>query len=162
MSMKILSLILWIVGSVAWSQQAVTLAWDASPDAGCVGAYRVHFGEASRGYVFSTNAGPVLTQTVTVPYPAEWFFAVTAVGTNQLESDFSNEVMWRALPQAPPLKGDTFVRLTPVLERSTNLVQWRPFKAAPTYVPATNAMEFFRNKRLAIERVTLVEGGTDD
>ena len=160
--MKILGVILWIVGSVAWSQQAVTLAWDASPDADCVGAYRIHFGEASRGYVFSTNAGPALTQTVTVPYPAEWFFAVTAVGTNQLESDFSNEVMWRALPAAPPLQGDRFVRLTPVLERSTNLVEWQAFNAAPTYVPATNAMEFFRNKELGIERVDLVGGANDD
>ena len=160
--MKVLALMLSMMCAAVLAQQAVTLAWDASPDAGCVGAYRIHFGETSRGYVFSTNAGPVLTQTVTVPYPADWFFAVTAVGTNQLESGFSNEVMWRALPEAPALQGDTFVRLTPVLERSTNLVQWRPFKAAPTYVPATNAMEFFRNKRLAIEKVTLVEGGTDD
>ena len=160
--MRVLITMIWMLWVSVLAQQSVTLAWDASPDAGCVGAYRIHFGEASRGYVFSTNAGPVLTQTVTVPYPADWFFAVTAVGTNQLESDFSNEVMWRALPGAPALQGDTFVRLTPVLERSTNLVQWRPFKAAPTYVPATNAMEFFRNQRLAIERVTLVEGGTDD
>ena len=152
MSMKILSAILWIVGSVAWSQQAVTLAWDASPDEAHVAHYVVHLGEVSRGYVFSTNAGPSLTQRVVVPYPADWFFAVTAVGTNQLESDFSNEVMWRAPMGAPSMQGDTFVRLTPWLERSTNMVEWSPLKAVSTYVPTTNAMEFFRNKRLAIER----------
>ena len=60
------------------------------------------------------------------------------------------------MPAAPPLQGDRFVRLTPVLERSTNLVEWWTFKAAPTYVPATNAMEFFRNRELGIERVDLI------
>jgi hypothetical protein len=161
--MKAWIFMMWMLCAAAPAQQAVTLAWDASPDAAHMAAYRVHFGEASRGYVFSTNAGLSLTQTVTVPYPADWFFAVTAVGTNQLESDFSNEVMWRALPQAPSAQGDTFVRITPVLERSTNLVEWREFSATPTYVPATNAMEFFKNKRLTIERVSLIgEGASDD
>ena len=123
--MRVLITMIWMLWVSVLAQQSVTLAWDASPDEAHLTHYVVHYGEVSRGYVASTNAGPALTLTVSVPYPAEWFFAVTAVGTNQLESDFSNEVMWRALPVAPALQGDTFVRLTPVLERSTNLMEWQ-------------------------------------
>lgn len=157
--MRTLAIMLWLACVGVRAEETVTLAWDASPDTAHVGAYRIHFGPGSRHYLFSTNAGLSLTQTVTVPYPADWFFAVTAIGTNQLESAFSNEVQWRALPGAPAVQGDTFVRLTPVLARSTNLIEWRTFDAAPTYVPATNAMEFFKPKGLAIERVGLVGEG---
>jgi len=154
--MRTLGIMLWMLCTVALAQRSVTLAWDASPDAAHVGSYRIHFGPASGDYPFSTNAGLALTQTVSVPYPADWYFVVTAVGTNQLESEFSNEVMWRSLPGAPSVQGDRFVRLTPVVARSTNLLEWRTFEASPTYVSATNDMEFFKPNGLAIEQVDLV------
>jgi hypothetical protein len=74
--------------------ESVDLAWDPSPDAG-VASYRVHYGTGSASYTVITNAGP--TTGLTVQGLAEgttYFFAVTAVGTNQLESDFSNEVSY--------------------------------------------------------------------
>jgi len=154
--MRVLAAMFWMVCMGVTAGQTITLAWDASPDEAHLAGYRVHYGESSHAYTLVTNAGLSLTQTVSVPYPADWFFAVTAVGTNQLESGFSNEVMWRALPGTPRAHGDTFVRLTPVLDRSTNMVEWHEFNAAPTYVPATNAMEFFKPNDLAIERVDLV------
>jgi len=135
--------------------QSVTLAWDASPSAD-VGGYRLHYGLSTGSYTFVTNVGLVRTQTVALPHPGRWFFAATAVCTNGIESDFSNEVQWEARPVAPVVQGETWVRLTPVIDRSTNLVSWSSVTGAPTWFPATNAMEFFATKRLLIERVQQV------
>jgi hypothetical protein len=132
--------------------QSVTLAWDASPSAD-VGGYRVHFGLTSSNYTYVTNAGLVLTQAVVLPHAGRWFFAATAVSTNGIESAFSNEVQWEAKPGAPTVHGETWVRLTPVIERSTNLVDWLTVAGSPSWFRATNAMEFFATKRLLIERV---------
>ncbi|MCU0772614.1 MAG: tandem-95 repeat protein [Verrucomicrobia bacterium] len=93
-----------ILGVLALSTHAhaadVTLAWDPSPDAG-VGSYRLHYGTASGNYTSVTNAG--LSTTVTVTGLVEgttYYFGATAVGTNQLESDFSNEISYTVpLPQ---------------------------------------------------------------
>ncbi len=78
------------------SAQSLTLAWDPSPDAG-VASYRVHFGTSSRSYSQITNAGAATTLIVTgLNTGTTYFFAVTAMGTNQLESDFSNEISYSA------------------------------------------------------------------
>lgn len=135
--------------------QSVTLAWDASPSPGVVG-YRIHFGTNANSYAFVTNAGLTLTQAVILPHPGRWFFAATAVDGNGIESDFSNVVEWEAKPVAPVVQSETWVRLTPVIERSTNLVDWVSATGEPTLVPATNAMEFFTTRRLLIERVQQV------
>jgi hypothetical protein len=83
--------------------QPVTLAWDPSPDAS-VGGYIVHYGDASGFYTMTTNVGTATTGTVQGLIPLTTnFFAVTAVGTNQLESDFSNEIMY-VVPALEPAK----------------------------------------------------------
>ena len=87
---------------------------------------------------------------------SSWFFAATAVSTNAIESAFSNEVEWEAKPTAPVVHGETWVRLTPVIERSTNLVSWSSVAGEPTWFRATNAMEFFATRQLLIERVQQV------
>jgi hypothetical protein len=135
--------------------QSVTLAWDASPSPEVVG-YRIHFGTNAGHYSFVTNAGLVRTQAVVVPHTGRWFFAATAVDGNGLESDFSNVVEWEARPVAPVVQGETWVRLTPVIERSTNLVNWKNFEGEATWIAATNTMEFFATRRLLIERVQRV------
>jgi hypothetical protein len=77
-------------------EQSVTLAWDASPDAG-VASYRVHQGTLSGLYTVQTNAGSKTTQTVQgLTYDQTYYFAVTAIGSNQLESEFSNELTYTA------------------------------------------------------------------
>ena len=103
--------------------QSVTLAWtaSASPD---VSNYRVYYGTSSRNYTIVTNCGLVLTQTVVLPHTGRWFFAATALDTNDLESVYSNEAEWEAKPAPPLLHGETWVRLTPVIECSTNLSSW--------------------------------------
>jgi hypothetical protein len=60
------------------------------------------------------------------------------------------------------LHGETWVRLVPVLQRSTNLVNWVPFAGAATWLPATNAQEFFWSERLTIESVQLVPAEPND
>ena len=144
---------------LAWAglvhAQHVTLAWDASPSPG-VSNYRIYFGTNSRSYAFITNAGLVLTQVVVLPHTGRWFFAATAMDTNGVESAFSNEVQWEAKPSSPVVRGETWVRLTPVIERSTNLVSWRSIEGEATWIAATNAMEFFATRRLLIERVQRV------
>jgi hypothetical protein len=103
-----------------------------------------------------TNVGLVRTQTVVVPHTGRWLFAATAVDANGIESPFSNQVQWEAKPTAPVVHDETWVRLIPVIERSTNLVSWKTFEGEATWIAATNAMEFFATRRLLIERVQRV------
>ena len=135
--------------------QSVTLAWNGSSSPGVTG-YRVHFGTNSRSYAFVTNAGLAQTQTVLLPRAGRWFFAATAYDGQGLESDYSNEVEWEARPGSPVLQGEPWVRLSPVIERSTNLVSWVNTTGAPTFFAATNGMEFFLSRRLVIEKVQRV------
>ena len=135
--------------------QSVTLAWDASPSP-CVTGYLIYYGTNSRSYSFVTNAGLALTQTVLLPRAGRWFFAATAYDAQGLESDYSNEVEWEARPASPVLEGEPWVRLSPVIERSTNLVDWVSSTGAPTFFGATNDLELFVSRRLVIERVQRV------
>ena len=144
-----------LVWAGAVGAQSVTLAWDASPSASIAG-YRVYYGTNSRAYGFVTNAGLVQTQRVTLPRPGRWFFAATAYDNIGLESDYSNEVQWEGKPGSPALHGDAVVRLSPVIERSTNQVDWSSLTGAPTFLAATNRAEFFRAQRLVVEDVRRV------
>ena len=153
----------WIINLATWVAVAlagvclargetVTLAWDASASTNVAG-YRIYYGTNSRAYCCVTNAGLALTQSVVLPHRGRWFFAATAYDTKGLESDFSSEVSWESKPVPPSLHGDTLVRLTPVIERSTNLVDWVSTTGEATFFTATNAAEFYRTRRLVIERV---------
>jgi hypothetical protein len=141
--------LVWAAG--AWAQR-VTLAWDASPCA-CAAGYRLYYGTNTRSYQFVTNTGLVLTQSVVLPQCGRWFFAATAYDTNGLESDFSNEVSWESKPTAPVMAGKPWVRVAPVLGRSTNLVAWGTVTGTASWFPATNRAEFFRMNGLLMERV---------
>ena len=146
-------ILLWAALSSA--QPKVTLAWDASPSPEVVG-YRIYFGTNAGNYSFATNVGLVLTQRVVLPHTGRWFFAATALDAHGAESPFSNQVEWEAKPVAPVVHDETWVRLTPVIERSTNLVNWASVAGEATWLPATNALEFFATRRLEIERVQRV------
>ena len=150
--MKWFWIMLMLVGPAAAGERRLTLAWDASPCA-CAAGYRLYYGTNTRSYQFVTNAGLALTQSVTLSHGGRWFFAATAVGTNGLESEFSNEVSWESRPVAPVMAGRPWVRLTPVFGRSTNFVTWEGVNGEATWFPATNRAEWFRVNRLLIERV---------
>src|SRR4029077_15749438 len=69
-----------------------TLAWNPSPGPGVAG-YRLYQGTASRTSSSTTNPGNVTNTTVSgLTSGLTYFFAVTALGTNGLESQFSNEI----------------------------------------------------------------------
>jgi hypothetical protein len=146
----------WTILLLAWAStagaQQVTLAWDASASTNVIG-YRLYYGTNTRSYQFVTNSGLMLTQAVVVPHRGRWFFAATAYDTNGLESDFSSEVSWESKPSPPVMAGKTWVRLTPVFGRSTNLIAWGSVTGEATWFPATNRAEFFRVNRLLMERV---------
>jgi hypothetical protein len=153
--MKTLLTILILLSATVLHAQTVRLAWDASPSPDVVG-YRLHFGTNAGSYGYVANVGLVRTQAVVLPHTGRWFFAATAVDANGMESRFSNQVEWEAKPTAPVVHSETWVRLTPVIERSTNLVNWKTFEGEPTWIHATNEMEFFATRRLLIERVQRV------
>lgn len=147
--------ILMLLAATVLHAQSVTLAWDASPSAWVTG-YRIYYGTNSHSYGFVTNAGLALTQSVVLPQAGRWFFAATAHDVNGMESVFSDEVEWEAKPAPPVMQGEPWVRLSPVIERSTNLVDWVSTVGVPTFFPATNRAEFFLSRRLLIERVQRV------
>lgn len=153
--MKQLLTILILAWAAMVHAQSVMLAWDASPSPAVIN-YRIYFGTNTGNYLFVTNAGLVLTQRVLLPHTGRWFFAATAMDTNGLESGFSNEVQWEAKPRSPVVRSETWVRLTPVIERSTNLVTWESYAGEATWIAATNQMEFFATRRLLIEQVQRV------
>ena len=148
-------LVLATVGALG--ADVVTLAWDASPSGG-IASYRVHSGTNAASLSWVTNCGPVTTVSVAVPFRGRWFFAVKAVDTNGVASPLSNVVEWEATPEPPQMNSEPWVRLTPVIERSTNMVSWQSVAGVPTWFPATNKQEFFTTRRLLIERVERVEG----
>lgn len=71
--------------------QSVRLAWDASPSP-AVRYYRIYFGTDGVNYPFATNVGLGLKQTVILPHPDRWFFAIAAVEGDGTESPLSNQV----------------------------------------------------------------------
>lgn len=84
--------------------ETVNLAWDASPDLS-VASYRIHYGTSSAAYTEVTNAGNNLSITIQGLTANEtYYFAATAVGTNQLESEFSNEISYTVpiISNTPP------------------------------------------------------------
>ncbi len=144
-----------LMGMSALGAERLTLTWDASTDAAVAG-YRLYYGTNSRAYGFVTNAGLSVTQVVVLPHAGRWFFAATACTRDGLESGFSEEVVWESAPVAPVVAGEAWVLLSPVLGRSTNLVNWSSVTGAPTWWPATNRAEFFRVNGLLMERVKRV------
>ena len=80
---------------------SVTLTWDPSPSPQVVG-YHLYYGAASGNYTNSILTGNATTAIVPgLASGVTCYFAVTAVGADGQESDFSNEVTYRQqLPAA--------------------------------------------------------------
>ena len=122
---------------LANADQSVTLAWDPNPEPD-VNAYSIYYGNASRNYPYATNVGNVTTATVYgLKEGTNWFFAVTAMNTSGLESDFSNEVT-NTIPSNVTNK-------VPVISPITNWYTWInvqagpiPFTIGDVETPATN------------------------
>lgn len=76
----------------------VSLEWDASTTP-TVSMYRVYYGSVSNTYPNNITIGNQTTYTVTNLSPGTYYFAVTALNPDMLESEFSNEVS-ETIPQA--------------------------------------------------------------
>lgn len=104
----------------AW---AVTLEWDANTETNLVG-YRVYVGKLSRQYIcVATNLGKTNTTCVLTNLTGTNFFAVTAFDTDNLESEFSDEVSAVIKPKAPMRL--RFVAAV-VVEQSSGNGSWTP------------------------------------
>lgn len=97
----------WLAGALCLVFSSVAeartenLRW-THPNPGEVQAFRVHLGAAPRSYTQTINIGlptpdaaGVYTYSLQVPDGAVLFVAITAVGTTQLQSGFSNEQVRR-------------------------------------------------------------------
>jgi len=87
--------ILWCVILCASGQQLcagdVTLQWDPNTETDLAG-YKVYYGTGSRSYSAPINIGLQSTYTITGLAAGTYYFAVTALNRDGLESAFSNEV----------------------------------------------------------------------
>lgn len=98
-----------LAASTFWlpAEQRVSLAWNPNPEPDIAG-YILYYGSASRTYPQSTNVGNVTTATVQGLLDGSTvYFAVTAVNTAGLESDYSSEVS-ATLPSAYDLWARTY------------------------------------------------------
>ena len=76
------------------SAAQVRLAWDPSPDADVIG-YRLYWGTQSRTYFAMTDVGNTTTASAgPLAGNTTYYFAVTAYNSSNLESDYSNEVVY--------------------------------------------------------------------
>ena len=86
-------LFLW-AATVVQADGSVTLAWDPNPESN-IQCYFLYWGTASRHYTAFTNVGNVSSHTVRgLTNGVAYYFALTAVDTSGLESDYSSEVSY--------------------------------------------------------------------
>lgn len=98
------------VGRTPTPPANVTLAWNASPGTNVITNYNIYYGVASATYTNVLAVGTNLTCTVSnLARGTQYFFAATAVDTNNLESAYSTEVntVTKSGPAAPPGLGVT-------------------------------------------------------
>jgi len=84
----------------------VTLGWNANTET--ISTYRVYYGTATGVYndpASPVDMGNVLQGSVIINTTATYFFALTAVDTNNLESGFSSEVSLAVNVDLPPGAG---------------------------------------------------------
>src|SRR5664280_2845826 len=103
---------IWTVRGAGLSTSTVTLAWNASTstNSGPI-TYKIYWGVATGTYTNSGSAGTNLTFAVTnLARGSTYYFAATALDTNNLESDYSNEASW--VSPLPPAIPSTFRIIT--------------------------------------------------
>jgi hypothetical protein len=149
-----------MVAALGADAESVTVSWNANPETNLVG-YRVYAGTNSRAYHVCVPVGMVTSLVVQLPHGGRWYFCVSATNSAGLEGAKSAEVVADWPPARPVMNGEPWVVLTPIIERSTNLVSWLSVTGAPTWLPATNAQEFFTTRQLTIERVVRAAPATE-
>ena len=83
-----------LASSSLFAASSVTLAWDPCTSTNIAG-YKVHYGPASRTYTNTLTVGNATRTTITnLISGTTYYFTATAYDTDNLESDFSNEVSY--------------------------------------------------------------------
>jgi hypothetical protein len=103
--------------------QSVTLAWDASPGPGIAG-YRLYVGGSSGAYSKVIEVGNVTSNRVSgLVNAATYFFAVTAYDTNNVESDFSDEICFTVPSWSVTFAADSGTISTPLVASNGKIDQ---------------------------------------
>jgi hypothetical protein len=98
----LIALCFFVSASDSHALQNVTLAWDANSETNLAG-YKLYYGTSSRAYTSVSNLGNVLSTSVTLLEGNTYYFALTAVNTLGLESDYSAEVSHNIPANRSPL-----------------------------------------------------------
>jgi Fibronectin type III domain len=122
---------------MAWADQAITLAWDASTDPAVMG-YVVYYGTASGNYTTRMDVGTNLTVTITNLQPGlTYYFAITDYNDAYFESAPSGEITYlvpgilllTAATNSPNASKTLSFPVVPShwyeVQSSTNLQDWR-------------------------------------
>lgn len=82
---------------------SVTLAWDAPVGTNVIVGYNLYYGSATKNYTNIVSVGKTNQTTITLARGKTYFFAVTDIDTNGLESDYSSEIFYstKTIPSAP-------------------------------------------------------------
>ena len=91
-----------LVPSSLLAASSVTLTWDPSTSTNVVG-YKIYYGPASRTYTNALNVGNATSTIISnLITGATYYFTATVYDTDNLESDFSNEVGYTNTDLASP------------------------------------------------------------
>ena len=124
--------------SVTYSA-TITLKWDP-PTTNSDGSplvdlarYRLYFGHQSRNYGFYTDTNKPVANVSVSDY-SNYYFAVTAINSNNVESEYSNEYFWDQVSQAPAILTSVDVVMAPEGGMATFLVKLNTAPVSPTTV----------------------------
>lgn len=128
---------------------AVTLIWNPNSETNLLG-YKVYTGTNSRTYHSLYNVGNVTNWPAQNLNLGTNYLAVTAYGqygTNVLESDYSNEVIWVETNAPGPVVTNGVFSLTNWIEVSSSPVgPWTNVLLTNVWVLPTNLHGFFRSR----------------
>ncbi len=80
---------------------SVNLAWDYDFSTNYVSGFKLYVGGNSGNYTNSVTVGTVTNGSIlNLQRGATYYFTATAIGTNNLESDYSNEIIY-TVPKKP-------------------------------------------------------------
>ncbi len=96
--------------SQAQAAATAKVSWDANTEADLAG-YKIYWGTVPGNYTNSISVGKVTTLTLSnLVAGVTYYIAATAYNSSGLESDFSNEIVWK---KPLPPKNVRFGYLTP-------------------------------------------------
>jgi sulfur relay (sulfurtransferase) complex TusBCD TusD component (DsrE family) len=135
--------------SSLFAASSVTLTWDPSTSTNIAG-YKVYYGPASRTYTNTLDVGNATSTIVSnLVTGAIYYFTATVYDTNDLESDFSNEVGYTNTDLASP----TIVLTSPANKSASTAPATLTLAASVTpNGHAITAVQFYNGNTLLGER----------